>query len=123
MPPILKYNIHLFAVFSLITYFTIGSHFYLPEFLRPLLFIVMIFASIFLVMMGETFKKGLPEKGVNLSRLSWTIIYVLVVLLGSYVFGVLPGYTLQAFLPLASIYLLLLILKISRNKLRTNQPA
>lgn len=119
MSPIIKYNLHLFIAFSVLTYFTIGSHFVLPEFLRPVLFILMIFSLIFSVMIGEKLKKGLSEYLVGLSKLVWTCSYMVILSLGSFVFNVLPSSTSEAILPIAAIYIIVIVYKINRKTYRT----
>ncbi|MGM0845598.1 MAG: hypothetical protein ACQEUT_11520 [Bacillota bacterium] len=116
MTPLIKYNINLLIIFSVISYFTIGQYFGLPAFLGPVLFILLLFGLIFSVMVGERLKEGLPEHSIWISKMSWTFLYVLVVSMGSFVFGLIPVSTPYTIFPVAAIYLIIIIYKMMSSK-------
>jgi Na+/H+-dicarboxylate symporter len=75
----------------------------------------MIFGFIFSAVVGERFKKGIDTHKIVISKIIWTCLYVTVILIGGYVFDTIQPYTIQAFLPLASLYIAFALLKLARG--------
>ncbi|EDL66716.1 hypothetical protein [Bacillus sp. SG-1] len=120
MTPIVKYNFHLLIFFFSLMYLTFGQQLGLPNFLAPVLFIMMIFGFIISAVVGERFKKGIHPQFVLVSKMAWTLLYVLFVLTGGLVFGTISANTVQAVMPLAALYLAYALWKLRKNKVKTS---
>jgi hypothetical protein len=72
---LIKYNIHLFVFFFALSFLIYGHSWTLPDLLRPILFIVMIFGFIFSSVAGGRFKKAISIKKAEIWKSAWTAAF------------------------------------------------
>ena len=120
MTPILKYNLHLIVFFYSLMFLAFGQQLGLPDFLAPVLFILMIFGFIVSAVVGERFKKGISPQLILISKMAWTLFYVLIVIIGGLVFDTIANSTVQTVMMLAAMYLAYGLWKLRKTKLETS---
>jgi hypothetical protein len=113
---LIKYNIHLFVFFFALSFLIYGHSWTLPDLLRPILFIVMIFGFIFSSVAGGRFKKAISIKKAEIWKSAWTAAFMLSITISTIFYELIEPSQMVIILTIGGLYLLSSIFSILKKE-------